>query len=98
MAGKNLFGKVPYVSYDILLNNKTRVVKNIFKVAQVVEKYQNNISSSYEYIIQEDIGDKTFTNTVDRYGNIIGAEIFGLNLILEPKEHCLLYTSPSPRD
>lgn len=53
MAGKNLFGKVPYVSYDILLNNKTRVVKNIFKVAQVVEKYQNNISSSYEYIIQD---------------------------------------------
>ena len=44
------------------------------------------LGGNYEYIIQEDIGDETFTYTVDRYGNVIGAEIFGLNIILEPKE------------
>ena len=44
------------------------------------------LGGNYEYIIQEDIGDETFTYTVDRYGNLIGTEIFGLNLILEQKE------------
>ena len=53
MAGKSIFNKVPYTSYDILLNNKNRVVKNIFKVAQVVEKYQVAPSSSYEYIVND---------------------------------------------
>jgi hypothetical protein len=53
MSGKSLFNKVPYVSYDIFRNNKNRVVKNIFKVAQVVEKYQIDPSSSYEYIIKD---------------------------------------------
>ena len=53
MAGKSLFNKVPYTNYDIFLNNKNRVVKNIFKVAQVVEKYQVEPSSSYEYIVKD---------------------------------------------
>ena len=47
------------------------------------------LGGNYEYIIQEDIGDETFTYTVDRYGNIVGAEIFGLNLTLKPKEQAI---------
>jgi len=53
MANKSLFNKVPYVSYDVFLNKKNRVVKNIFKSAQVVEKYQAAPSTSYEYTIKE---------------------------------------------
>jgi len=47
------------------------------------------IGGKYKYVIQEDVGDETFKYTVDRYGNIIRAEIFGLNLILEPKEKAI---------
>ena len=47
------------------------------------------LGGNYECIIQEVNGDETFTYTVDRYGNIVGAEIFGLDLILEPKEKAI---------
>ena len=43
------------------------------------------LGGNYECIIQEVIGDETFTYTVDRYGNIVGAGIFGLNLTLNQK-------------
>lgn len=42
-----------------------------------------------EYVIQEDLDGETFTYKVDQFGNIIGAEMFGLNLIREPKEQAL---------
>ena len=47
----------------------------------------------YEYVIQEEVDDETFTYTVDRYGNIIGAKMFGLNLILEQKEKAITLDS-----
>lgn len=53
MASKGLFNKVPYVSYDVFLNKKNRVVKNIFKSAQVVEKYQVAPASSNEYTVKD---------------------------------------------
>ena len=47
------------------------------------------LDGKYEYIIQEDLDEETFTYTVDHFGNIIGAEMFGLTLIKEPKEQAL---------
>ena len=61
--------------------------KEVFLGADLtLQQKVRGLGGNYEYIIQEDIGDETFTYTVDRYGNVIGAEIFGLNIILEPKE------------
>ena len=61
--------------------------KEVFLGANLtLQQKVSGLGGNYEYIIQEDIGDETFTYTVDRYGNVIGAEIFGLNIILEPKE------------
>ena len=45
-------------------------------------------SNSYPPL-QEDLDDESFTYFVDQYGNIIGAEMFGLDLIREPKEQAL---------
>ena len=47
------------------------------------------LDGKYEYIIQEDLDEETFTYTVDHFGNIIGAKMFGLTLIKEPKEQAL---------
>ena len=44
----------------------------------------------YKYVIQEDLDGESFTYTVDQYGNIIKAEMLGLNLIREPKEQALI--------
>ena len=64
--------------------------KEVFLGATLTLKQkERGLEGNYEYVIQEDLGDETFTYTVDRYGNIIGAEIFGLNLILEPKEQAI---------
>lgn len=64
--------------------------KEVFLSATLTLKQKGRgLEGNYEYVIQEDIDDETFTYTVDRYGNIIGAEIFGLNLILEPKEQAM---------
>ena len=64
--------------------------KEVFLGATLtLEQKRRGLGGNYEYVIQEDVDDETFTYTVDRYGNIIGAEIFGLNLILEPKEQAI---------
>ena len=64
--------------------------KEVFLSATLTLKQKRRgLAGNYEYVIQEDVDDETFTYTVDRYGNIIGAEIFGLNLILEPKEQAM---------
>ena len=42
-----------------------------------------------EYVIQEELDGESFTYKVDPFGNIIRAEMFGLNLIREPKEQAL---------
>ena len=64
--------------------------KEVFLSATLTLKQKGRgLGGNYEYVIQEDIDDETFTYTVDRYGNIIGAKIFGLNLILEPKEQAI---------
>ena len=64
--------------------------KEVFLSATLTLKQKRRgLAGNYEYVIQEDVDDETFTYTVDRYGNIIGAEIFGLNLILEPKEKAM---------
>ena len=54
-----------------------------------LKQKEKGLDGKYEYIIQEDLDDETFTYTVDRFGNIIGAEMFGLTLIKEPKEQAL---------
>jgi len=53
------------------------------------ERAGGGLGSNYKYVIQEDVDDERFTYTVDHYGNIIGAEMFGLDLIREPKEQAL---------
>ena len=64
--------------------------KGVFLGATMTLKQKvRGIGGKYKYVIQEDVGDETFTYTVDRYGNIIRADIFGLNLILEPKEQAI---------
>ena len=64
--------------------------KEVFLGATLTLKQkERGLGGNYEYVIQEDVDDETFTYTVDRYGNIIRAEIFGLNLILEPKEKAI---------
>jgi len=64
--------------------------KGVFLGATLTLKQKvRGIGGKYKYVIQEDVGDETFKYTVDRYGNIIRAEIFGLNLILEPKEKAI---------
>ena len=64
--------------------------KEVFLNATLTIKQKvRGLEGNYEYVIQEDVDNETFTYTVDRYGNIIGAEIFGLNLILEPKEQAI---------
>ncbi len=64
--------------------------KEVFLSATLTLKQKvRDLEGNYEYVLQEDIDDETFTYTVDRYGNIIGAEIFGLDLILEPKEQAM---------
>jgi len=47
------------------------------------------LGGKYEYVIQEDLDDETFTYTVDQFGNITEADMFGLYLIREPKEQAL---------
>ena len=54
-----------------------------------VKQKVKGLDGKYEYIIQEDLDEETFTYTVDHFGNIIGAEMFGLTLIKEPKEQAL---------
>ena len=64
--------------------------KEVFLGATLTLKQKRRgLGGNYEYVIQEDVDDETFTYTVDRYGNIIRAEIFGLDLILEPKEQAI---------
>ena len=64
--------------------------KEVFLGATLtLEQKRRGLGGNYEYVIQEDVDNETFTYTVDRYGNIIEAEIFGLNLILEPKEQAI---------
>ena len=64
--------------------------KEVFLSATLTLKQKRrDLAGNNEYVIQEDVDDETFTYTADRYGNIIGAEIFGLNLILEPKEQAM---------
>ena len=64
--------------------------KEVFLSATLTLKQKRrDLAGNNEYVIQEDVDDETFTYTADRYGNIIGAEIFGLNLILEPKEKAM---------
>ena len=53
------------------------------------ERSGKGLGSEYKYIIQEDLDDESFTVTVDRHGNIIGAKMFGLDLIRESKEQAL---------
>ena len=53
------------------------------------ERAGKGLGSKYKYVIQEDLDDESFTYFVDQYGNIIGAEMFGLDLIREPKEQAL---------
>ena len=40
-------------------------------------------------MIQEQLDGENFTYTVDQYGNIVKAEMLGLNIIREPKERAL---------
>ena len=54
-----------------------------------LQQKEKGLDGKYEYIIQEDLDEETFTYTVDHFGNIIGAEMFGLTLIKEPKEQAL---------
>ena len=54
-----------------------------------LQQKEKGLDGNYEYIIQEDLDEETFTYTVDHFGNIIGAEMFGLTLIKEPKEQAL---------
>ena len=54
-----------------------------------VKQKVKGLDGKYEYIIQEDLDEETFTYTVDHFGNIIGAEMFGLTLIKESKEQAL---------
>ena len=64
--------------------------KEVFLGATLtLEQKRRGLGGNYEYVIQEDVDNEIFTYTVDRYGNIIRAEIFGLNLILEPKEQAI---------
>ena len=53
------------------------------------ERAGKGLGSKYKYVIQVDLDDESFTYFVDQYGNIIGAEMFGLDLIREPKEQAL---------
>ena len=62
----------------------------VFMGATLTLKHKvKGLDGKYEYIIQEDLDEETFTYTVDHFGNIIGAEMFGLTLIKEPKEQAL---------
>ena len=54
-----------------------------------LKQKEKGLDGKYEYIIQEDLDEETFTYTVDHFGNIVGAEMFGLTLIKEPKEQAL---------
>lgn len=53
MARQDLFSKLPNVEYDISLNNKPIMVKNIFVSNKIVDKYANDPLSHYEYEITE---------------------------------------------
>lgn len=67
--------------------------KEVFSSATLTlkqkERSGKGLGSKYKYIIQEDLDDESFTFTVDRHGNIIGAKMFGLDLIRESKEQAL---------
>ena len=54
-----------------------------------LKQKEKGLDGKYEYIIQEDLDEETFTYTVDQLGNVIGAEMFGLTLVSEPKEQAL---------
>ena len=54
-----------------------------------LKQKEKGLDGKYEYIIQEDLDEETFKYTVDHFGNIIGAEMFGLTLIQEPEEQAL---------
>ncbi len=54
-----------------------------------LKQKEKSIDGQYKYVIEENLDGETFKYTVDQFGNIIGAEMFGLTLISEPKEQAL---------
>ena len=54
-----------------------------------IKQKQKDLEGQHKYVIEENLDDETFTYTVDKFGNILGAEMFGLTLVSEPKEQAL---------
>ena len=70
--------------FDLDFENEVFMGANL-----TLRQKEKGLNGKYEYIIQEDLDEETFTYTVDHFGNIIGAEMFGLTLIQEPEEQAL---------
>ena len=59
MSKQNLFSKIPNIEYDISLNDKPKLVKNIFISNKIVDKFSNDPVTHYEYTIRD--GEDVFT-------------------------------------
>ena len=69
----------------------------------LIEKWFGDEASLFSdsILIIEDgqiINKGTFAEIIDLPSNVVSAELLGLRTIWVPDAHCLLYTSPSPRD
>jgi len=47
-----MFNKLPYISYDINMNNRPVVAKNIFKYSHVTDSFRNNPKNYFEHTIK----------------------------------------------
>ena len=70
--------------FDLDFENEVFMGANL-----TLKQKEKGIDGKYEYVIQEDLDDETFTYTVDHFGNITKADMFGLTLVSEPKEQAL---------
>ena len=85
-------------NYDKVIFND--MSKNNQKFAAIVNKYRDtDWGQVTDKIFIELLHEGVFTGTVDDDGDIIISNVTPLTYeILDQAKHCLLYTSPSPRD
>jgi hypothetical protein len=67
MARETYFSKLKNIKYDMYLNNKPKLVKNIFHKSIVVDKFINDPNTHYEYTIKD--GDSPQSLAELYYGN-----------------------------